>query len=215
MDKNRIIHNFDAVNKQIKQMQHRERSITLNMYLSNLKKFIIYFFGFMISISILIVAISYSFRLINEPFSEKEIKIVKPEIIEKEVVKIIEVPIQQKQAMIDAQEEIIVKNMTQSYTVFKEKKIPQFKKYGFEEVTTGHKFNKKNSNFPSLQYCYVNKTTIGQNTKLRADLAEIDSNNIYFSNVDSRLARELNTNLSILMEIEEFCQWYQDNLMSE
>ena len=67
MDKNRIIHNFDAVNKQIKQIQHRERSITLNMYLSNLKKFIIYFFGFMISISILIVAISYSFRLINEP----------------------------------------------------------------------------------------------------------------------------------------------------
>ena len=124
-------------------------------------------------------------------------------------------PIQQKQAMIDAQEEVIVKNMTQSYTVFKEKKIPQFKKYGFEEVTTGHKFNKKNSNFPSLQYCYVNKTTLGQNTKLRADLAEIDSNNIYFSNVDSRLARELNTNLSILMEIEEFCQWYQDNLISE
>ena len=59
------------------------------------------------------------------------------------IVKIIEVPIQQKQVMIDAQEEVIDKNMTQSYTVFKEKKTPQFKKYGFEEVTTGHKFNKK------------------------------------------------------------------------
>ena len=215
MDKNKIIHNFDAVNKQIKQMQHRERSITLGMYLSNLKKFIIYFFGFIVSISVLIFSISYSYRLVNEPYNEKEIKIVKPEIIEKEVVKIIEVPIQQEQASIDAEKEMRIKNITQSYTVFKEKKVPQFKKYGFEEVTTGHKFNDKNSNFPSLQYCYVNKAGLGQNTKLRADLAEIDSNNIYLSNVDSRLARELNTNLSILMEIEEFCEWYKDNLMSE
>ena len=137
MDKNRIIHNFDAVNKQIKQIQHRERSITLNMYLSNLKKFIIYFFGFMISISILIVAISYSFRLINEPCSEKEIKIVKPEIIEKEVVKIIEVPIQQEQASIDAEKEMRSKILLKVIQFLKKKKFLNLRNMDLRRLLLG------------------------------------------------------------------------------
>ena len=97
----------------------------------------------MISISILIVAINYSFRLINEPFSEKKIKIVKPEIIEKEVVKIIEVPIQQKQAMIDAQEEVIDKNMTQSYTVLKEKRFLNLRNMDLKRLLQGINLIKK------------------------------------------------------------------------
>ena len=57
------------------------------------------------------------------------------------------------------------------------------------------------------QYCYITKSTPGRTTTSRANIANMDEDGAYVSLIDSRLARDIAINQTVLKQAEGYCQW--------
>ncbi len=214
-------HNFDAVNDQIHQISKRERARTFAYRLQSLRTIFFYAAGIALIICLLMLCFSWAHRIINAPYPEKEVQIVKPEIIEKEVLKVVQVPVEKSiLESVDntykgptATKSTITNNNTSpnisvvtNFNTFKTAQSPELASYGLSEVTTGWKYISSEDKYPNLQYCYINKDTGGA-TSLKADLAGITQDGEYISYIDSKLARELSITQTVLKQAEKYCQW--------
>lgn len=210
-------HNFSAVNDQIHQISKREKARTFAYRLQSLRTMIFYAAGVALIICLLMLCFSWAYRIMNAPYPDKEVQVVKPEIIEKEVVKVVQVPVERS---ILETEENSYKGPTNTATnntspnvsvvtnfnTFKTAVVPQLVSYGVSEVITGWKYSSSESDFPDYQYCYISKDS-GGSSQLRADLARISEDGEYISYIDSKLARELSIPQTVLNDAVAYCQW--------
>ncbi len=210
-------HNFDAVNDQIQQISKRERARTFAYRVQSLRTILLYVAGVALIVCLLMLCLSWAYRILNAPYPEKEVQVVKPEIIEKEVLKVVQVPVERS---ILKSDENTYKGPTTTTTTsttnsnvsvvtnfntFKTAVVPELASYGLSEIVTGWKYSSSEIEFPEYQYCYIQKESGGA-ARLRADLAEIRDGE-YISGVDSKLARELSVPQAILNQAVSYCQW--------
>ena len=167
-------HNFDAVNDQIHQISKRERARTFAYRLQSFRTIFFYAAGIALIICLLMLCFSWAHRIINAPYPEKEVQIVKPEIIEKEVLKVVQVPVEK--SILDSVDNTYKGPTTTmstttntnpnisvvtNFNTFKTAQSPELASYGLSEVTTGWKYLSSEDKYPNLQYCYINKDTGG------------------------------------------------------
>ena len=215
-------HNFDAVNEQIKEIAARERARTKALRLESYRTGFIYAGAAALIIGLLALLLSWSYRIINAPYAEEITKVVKPEIIEKEVIKVVQVPVEKSiydststsyKGPINSTTETssFTSSGNQSavvtnYNTFKRVDASELGNYGISDVVTGWRYKDSNSDYPESQYCYFHKSTPGKETTLRVDLAELEDGE-YVSFVNSNLAREISMTRRNLKIAEEKCQW--------
>ena len=157
-------HNFDAVNDQIQQISKRERARTFAYRLQSLRTIFLYAAGVALIVCILMLCFSWAYRIMNAPYPEKEVQVVKPEIIEKEVLKVVQVPVERS---ILESDENTYKGPTSTTTssttnsnvsvvtnfnTFKTAEVPQLANYGLAEVVTDGSIPVLRANF---DYQYV------------------------------------------------------------
>ena len=86
-------HNFDAVNDHIKQISKRESARTFAYRLKSFSRIFIYIAAAALIFAFVLLVIGWFYRILYAPFKEKEIEIVRPEVVEKQVVQVVEVPV--------------------------------------------------------------------------------------------------------------------------
>ena len=176
-----------------------------------------------LTIGLLALLLSWSYRLLNAPYAEEIIKVVKPEIIEKEVVKVVQVPVEKSiydlsSTSYEGPLDTTTRSSSSSpssppqgavvtnYHTFKSVDATEFRNSGFSTVTTGWKYNDSNSEYPEYQFCYFLKGSPGRMSDTRVNLADLEDGE-YTSYVNSNLAREVSMTQSNLKKAEEKCQW--------
>ncbi len=216
-------HNFDAVNEQIKEIAARERARTNAYKLESYRTGFIYAGAAVLVIGLLVLLLSWSYRLINAPYPDEITKVVKPEIIEKEVIKVVQVPVEKSiydltstsyEGPLDTTTRSSSSSSSSSpqvavvtnYHIFKTVEANEFRNSGFSGVTTGWRYEDSNSDYPESQFCYFMKSSTGQMTDIRVSLADLE-NGKYTSYVNSKLAREVSITQINLKKAEEKCQW--------
>ncbi len=213
-------HNFDAVNEQIQQIAKRERARTFAYKLKSLKTIFIYAVIVALIIALLILVTAWAKRIISAPYYPPKTEIVRPEVIEKEVIKVVQVPVE-KTILENAgsggydgptSESSVSSSgsggtIITDYNTFKTTITEEFSSSGFTEVVTGWKYEDSESDFPKYQYCYLKKSVSGSSTSMQVDIAQINEDGEYVENVDSKLARESSIRQSVLNQALEKCQW--------
>lgn len=221
-------HNFSAVNQQIAQIAKRERARTFALRLKSVGTIFMYAAIVALIIALLILTVSWAYRIINAPYPTEKTTIVKPEIIEKEVLKVVQVPVEK--SILESSDsgykgpnnKIEPSNNSSSggsqpvnvvtnYNTFNRANTPQFASSGFGEVITGWRYTDSETKYPEYQYCYIQKSVAGRSTTMRADLAGIGEDGEYISNVNSSLARDVAISQKVLKEAEGYCQWASAN----
>ena len=86
-------HNFDAVNEQILQIAKREKARTFAYRLKSFQTIFLYVAIAALIIAFLILATAWAKRIISAPYYPPRTEIVRPEIIEREVIKVVQVPV--------------------------------------------------------------------------------------------------------------------------
>ena len=161
-------HNFDAVNDQIQQISKRERARTFAYRLQSLRTILLYAAGAALIVCLLMLCFSWAYRIMNAPYPEKEVQVVKPEIIEKEVLKVVQVPVER--SILESDENTYKGPTTTTTTsttnsnvsvvtnfnTFKTAVVPELASYGLSQVVTGWKYSSSETEFPEYQYCYIN-----------------------------------------------------------
>ena len=216
-------HNFNAVNEQIKQISNREKARTTAYWLQSLRSVFLYALVVTLIIVILMLAFSWAYRIINAPYPTEKTEVVRPEIIEKEVLKVVQVPVEKSilessssgykgptnqpiSSSINSTSTGSVSVVT-NYNQFNTANVPEFSIYGFSSIITGYRYKDSESNYPEYQYCYFNKSTAGRTTRIRADIAAINEDGIYESYVDSSLAMDVGITQTVLNEALGYCAW--------
>tara|TARA_S200000501_G_scaffold356341_1_gene378939 strand:- start:47 stop:736 length:690 start_codon:yes stop_codon:yes gene_type:complete len=216
-------HNFSAVNEQIKQISKRERARTFSIWLLSLRTIFIYLAVTSLIIVLLMLSFSWAYRIINAPYVTKKTEVVRPEIIEKEVLKVVQVPVE-KSIMETSSggykgptNQPITPSSTPTssgsasvvtkYNQFNTANVPEFSSYGFSAIITGYRYKDSESNYPEYQYCYFNKSTVGRATRIRADIAAINEEGIYESYIDSSLAIDIGITQNVLNDALGYCAW--------
>lgn len=221
-------HNFSAVNQQIQQIAKREKARTFAYRLKSIGTIFMYAAIVALIVALLILTVSWAYRIINAPYVTEKTTVVKPEIIEKEVLKVVQVPVEK--SILDSSDsgykgpnnKIEPSNNTSSgstqpvnvitnYNTFNKANTPQFASSGFSEVVTGWRYTDSETKYPEYQYCYIQKSVAGRSTTMRADLAGIGEDGEYISNVNSTLARDVAISQKVLKEAEGYCQWASAN----
>ena len=87
-------HNFSAVNEQIRQISKRERARTFSYWLLSLRTIFLYVAAVTLIIILLMLSFSWAYRIINAPYITEKTQVVRPEIIEREVLKVVQVPVE-------------------------------------------------------------------------------------------------------------------------
>lgn len=217
-------HNFSAVNEQIRQISKRERARTFSYWLLSLRTIFIYAAVVTLVIILLMLSFSWAYRIINAPYVTEKTEVVRPEIVEREVLKVVQVPVEKSIMETSSTgykgpvNQPIDSSTTNSgspspasvvtnYNVFNTANVPEFIEYGFSSVITGWKYKDSESNYPEYQYCYINKSTPGRATTTRANIASIEEDGSYVSLVDGGLARDIAISQSVLNQVEGYCQW--------
>lgn len=218
-------HNFNAVNEQIRQISKRERARTFSYWLLSLRTIFLYAAAAALIIILLMLSFSWAYRIINAPYVTEKIEVVRPEIIEREVLKVVQVPVEK--SILEASstgykgpvnQPIETSNVNSSsspspasvvtnYNVFNTANVPELVDYGFSSVVTGWKYKDSEASYPEYQYCYINKSTPGRATTTRAEIATINDDGSYTSFVNSSLARDVAVSQSVLNQVEGYCQW--------
>jgi hypothetical protein len=217
-------HNFSAVNQQIQQVAKREKARTFAYRLKSVGAIFMYAAIIALIIALLALTVSWAYRIINAPYVSEKTVVVKPEIVEREVLKVIQVPVEK--SILESSDnsykgpnnKIEPTNnsnggssqsvsVVTNYNTFNRASTPQFSSNGFGEVITGWRYVDSETTYPEYQYCYIQKSLIGRATSTRADLARIDEDGEYISSVDSTLAREVSITQKVLKEAEAYCQW--------
>lgn len=221
-------HNFSAVNQQIQQIAKREKARTFAYRLKSIGTIFMYAAIVALIVALLILTVSWAYRIINAPYVTEKTTVVKPEIIEKEVLKVVQVPVEK--SILDSSDsgykgpnnKIEPSNNTSTggtqpvnvitnYNTFNKANTPQFASSGFSEVVTGWRYTDSETKYPEYQYCYIQKSVTGRSTTMRADLAGIGEDGEYISNVNSTLARDVAISQKVLKEAEGYCQWASAN----
>ena len=220
-------HNFTAVNEQIRQISKREKARTFSYWLLSLKTIFLYAAAIALIVIILMLSFSWAYRIINAPYVTEKTLVVRPEIIEREVLKVVQVPVEKSiletsssgykgpvNMPIDSSAPTSNSlnypspaSVVTNYNVFNTANVPEFIDYGFSSVITGWKYKDSYASYPMLQYCYITKSTPGRATTARADIANIEEDGNYISLVDSSLAIDIAINQSVLKQAEGYCQW--------
>lgn len=216
-------HNFSAVDDQIAQIAKRERARTLAFRLESAKYLAGYISLAVLLIAFLVIMFSWAYRIITEPHKSEVVKVVKPEVVEREVVRIIKVPVIKNQSEIDAGTalktsydgpEVRVKDLSDSggkivtnYNVFKQRSSDAFSSYGVGEIVTGWRYQSSDQGYPESQYCYANKISSQSKVTQRLDLGIMDSDGSYKSLVTQDLARDISIPKSMLTKMEGLCVW--------
>jgi hypothetical protein len=212
-------HNFSAVDKQILEIAKREKARTFAYQLKSIRMVFLYGLAIFLMAALLILTISWSYRILNEPYVSEVVKVVRPEIIEKEVLKIIEVPVSEDaysnfpstvvESSDNSSDGITRSNMVTNYNIFRTIETPEFEKLGIREVTTGWTYSSSEQDFPESQYCYVLKFDEGNTAPFRISLAE-RSEGVTVSGLTEKVARETKVSVSALENLLSYCSWAKD-----
>ena len=212
-------HNFDAVNEQIQQIAKRERARTFAYRLKSFQTIFIYAAAAALIIAMLILVGAWAKRIISAPYYPPKTEIVRPEVIEKEVIKVVQVPVEK--SILESSGSGYDGPVSEStggssgsggivvtdYNTFKTSMTEEFSSSGFTEVVTGWRYKDSESDYPEYQYCYLMKSTGNSSTSMQVDIARIDESGEYINKVDSKLARETSIRQSVLNQALEKCQW--------
>jgi len=218
-------HNFSAVNEQIRQISKREKARTFSYWLLSLKTLFLYIAAVALIFILLMLSFSWAYRIINAPYVTEKTLIVRPEIIEREVLKVVQVPVEKSiletsaagykgpvnqpinSSTTNSSNSPSPASVVTNYNVFNTANVPEFIDYGFSSVITGWKYKDSDATYPMSQYCYISKSTPGRATISRADIANMDEDGAYNSLVNSNLARDIAIKQSVLKQAEGYCQW--------
>ena len=214
-------HNFNAVNEQILQIAKREKARTFAYRLKSFQTIFMYAAVAALIIAFLMLATAWAKRIISAPYYPPKIEIVRPEVIEKEVIKVVQVPVERSimETSGSGYEGPDVENtnsntssggsqvsVVTNFTTFKTVSSPELSTSGISIVVTGWQYEDSESKYPESQYCYTEKSTPGR-TKIRIELGEISKKGEYSSYIDSKLARETLVSQSNLEKALAKCQW--------
>jgi hypothetical protein len=212
-------HNFNAVNEQILQIAKREKARTFAYRLKSFQTIFMYAAVAALIIAFLMLATAWAKRIISAPYYPPKIEIVRPEVIEKEVLKVVQVPVEKSilESSGSGYDGPVTESTSSSsgsggtvitdYNTFKTTMTEEFSSSGFTEVVTGWRYENSESDFPKYQYCYLMKSSNGSSTHMQVDIARIDENGEYIEKVDSKLARESSIRQSVLNQALAKCQW--------
>jgi len=215
-------HNFDAVNEQIREIAKREKARTFAYRLKSFKTIFMYAAAVALIIAMLILVGAWAKRIISAPYFPPKTEIVRPEVIEKEVIKVVQVPVEKsilessgsgyKGPDIENTNSNTASggsqaNVITNFNTFKTVYMPELSSSGISEVVTGWRFKDSESKYPEYQYCYTNKSTPGRTTTVRIQLGDISEEGEYSSYIDSKLARETSVTQSNLNKALQKCQW--------
>ena len=212
-------HNFNAVNEQILQIAKREKARTFAYRLKSFQTIFMYAAVAALIIAFLMLASAWAKRIISAPYYPPKIEIVRPEVIEKEVLKVVQVPVEKSilESSGSGYDGPVTESTSSSsgsggtvitdYNTFKTTMTEEFSSSGFTEVVTGWRYENSESDFTKYQYCYLMKSSNGSSTSMQVDMARIDENGEYIEKVDSKLARESSIRQSVLNQALAKCQW--------
>jgi hypothetical protein len=215
-------HNFDAVNEQIREIAKREKARTFAYRLKSFQTIFMYAAAVALIIAMLILVGAWAKRIISAPYYPPKTEIVRPEVIEKEVLKVVQVPVEKSimETSGSGYEGPDVENtnsntssggsqvsVVTNFNTFKTVSAPELSSSGISEVVTGWRFKDSESKYPEYQYCYTNKSTPGRTTTVRIELGDISEEGVYSSYIDSKLARETSVTQANLNKALEKCQW--------
>jgi|TARA_B110000008_G_C16859774_1_gene520216 hypothetical protein len=214
-----VTHDFSAVDNQILEIAKREKARTFAFQLESIRLIFLYSLAAALMAALLLLVMSWSYRILNEPYVDEIVKIVKPEIIEKEVLKIIEVPVREAsnskfpstviESSSNSSEEATNSNVVTNYNVFRNVETPEFERFGISAVTTGWTYSSSTQDFPEAQYCYVLKFDQGNVTPSRISLADM-SGGVIESVINQAVADETNISMSTLENLQSYCSWAWD-----
>ena len=212
-------HNFDAVNQQILQIAKREKARIFAYRLKSFQTIFLYVAIAALIIAFLILATAWAKRIISAPYYPPRTEIVRPEIIEREVIKVVQVPVEQSilersnnsydgpRGEESNSSSAINCPVVTYYHTFKTASATGLESSGIDEVVTGWKYEDSDSKFPERQFCYVMKSTPGKSTTIRVTLATINENGEFINNIDSSVAREASVTQAELNKALQKCQW--------
>ena len=211
-------HNFSAVDNQILEIAKRERARTFAYRLESAKMIMLYVGVGAIAFAVMLYILSWAYRTIMAPYVTEKIEVIQPEIIEREVIKVVKVPVTVREDNDSrATDEFVVTyngpsissdseiNVVTDYTIFRTLETRDFSSYGVDSVVTGWRYSSSEDSFPSYQYCYAEKLEKGKSATLKIDLASIGLNEDYFSTVTRDLARDISIPISVLKKMEDSC----------
>ena len=214
-----VAHNFSAVDAQILEIAKREKARTFAYQLESVRLIFLYGLAAILMAVIVLLAISWSYRILNEPYVNEVVKVVKPEIIEKEVLRVVEVPENKissssfPSTVVESSDDfggdVTRSTMVTNYNIFRTVETPEFEKYGISEVTTGWTYSSSEQNFPETQYCYALKYDKGSTIPSRLSLAD-RSDGVIVSDLTKKVANEANVSITVLENLLSYCSWAKD-----
>tara|TARA_B100000242_G_scaffold85519_1_gene57133 strand:- start:720 stop:1430 length:711 start_codon:yes stop_codon:yes gene_type:complete len=225
-------HNFDAVNDHIKQISKRESARTFAYRLKSFSRIFIYIAAAALIFAFVLLVIGWFYRILYAPFKEKEIEIVRPEVVEKQVVQVVEVPVLTQTSEItdssmsyrgpkfndDSSDPFssiennnqipqepakVVKTYTQFQTVTRDDMIATNID---SQIITGYEYSSSETDFPEIQFCYTYVRETGDRYGKRVDLMRKKGNSAVDNLVTTEMAQELNVSRAALRRAASSCQ---------
>ena len=150
-------HNFDAVNEQIQQIAKRERARTFAYRLKSFQTIFMYAAAVALIIAMLILVGAWAKRIISAPYYPPKTEIVRPEVIEKEVLKVVQVPVERSilESAGSGYDGPVSEatggssgsggTVITDYNTFKTTMTEEFSSSGFTEVVTGWRYADSNN----------------------------------------------------------------------
>ena len=212
-------HNFNAVNEQILQIAKREKARTFAYRLKSFQTIFLYAAVAALIIAMLILVTAWAKRIISAPYYPPRTEIVRPEIIEREVLKVVQVPVEK--SILESSgsgydgpsgSASVASNsysgpVVTDYHTFKTIQADELEGSGIYEVITGWKYQDSDSDFPESQFCYVLKFSSGKTTSTRINLASIDEDGVLTNGINSSIARETSVTQAVLNKAFQKCEW--------
>lgn len=208
-----ISNNFDAVDKQIKEIAEREKAKTKAIKLRSNRLTLIYCCSTLIVVGFFLILLAWAYKIIVSPPVTTKTEYIEPKIVEVEKIKIIEIPVEnlKKNEFTENQVGSEINSVNQdlspitNYKTFKTINTSEFENYNISSVVTGWSFDNSNQKFPVDQYCYTHIRTSGL-SEIRVDLADIKDGN-YQDYVNNKLSVELGIPRQQLKKMQKMCDW--------
>lgn len=215
------VNDFSAVDDQISEIAKRERARTFAYRLESARYLVGYTALAIFLVGLLSIVLAWAYRLVTEPHQTETVKVVKPEIIEKEVIRVVKIPVYLSDPKLPTDQDtsykgpnVQVKDATGSansvvtnYTVFQSRSSDEFTSYGVNMITTGWNYESSDEIYPTQQYCYISKLQKNSDVTTRIDIGKIDGNEKYESLLSQNLAKDASIPFRVLKKIEVLCTW--------
>lgn len=216
------VHNYSAVDQQIEQIAKREKARTFAFWMQSGLYLCGYVALAVVLVVILSIGLSWAYRIATDVAPEKIVEVVRPEIIERETVRIVEVPVttvelqptiggnfrtleNERQTRSSPDTDSLDKKVVTNYTTFKTVTVDVYKTWDITSVVTGWNYDDSEQPLPSIQYCYASKQ-VTPLSSLRIDLAKISGSD-FESFINNETAQEAAVPKKILLELQSECLW--------